>query len=112
MKERLKAAARIDAILADFAEAHAAYEKLGREILAVPGIIPANIHGMTNALVDQVVGDRRLRAALPAGFIRRFFPTAIFDEQRPMQLMDSELQVLGPLSSTGLVGKAEPKAAA
>jgi hypothetical protein len=112
MLERLKAAERIDAILADLASACADYDRLGRDVINVPGIIPANIHGMTSALVEQVVGDRRLRAALPAGFIRRFFPTAIFDEQRPMKLMDSELQVLGPLSSTGLVGKAEPKAAA
>jgi hypothetical protein len=63
-------------------------------------------------MVEQVQGDRRLRAALPAGFIRRFFPTAATDEQRQRKLVDSELEVLAPLSSSGLVGKAEQAKAA
>jgi hypothetical protein len=112
MLERLGVAARIDAILADLAEAHAAYEKLGRAIVAVPNIIPANVHGMTNALVEQVIGDRRLRAALPAGFVRRFFPSAIVDDQRHAMLADTERQVMAPLSATGLTDKAAPSRAA
>jgi hypothetical protein len=68
---------------------------------------------MTSALVEQVTGDRRLRAALPAGFIRRFFPSAIVDDQRHTKLVDSERQVLAPLSASGLThAEAEPKKAA
>ena len=51
MVECLASAGRIDAILADLAAEIAAHDKLTREILAVPGIIPANLHGMTSALV-------------------------------------------------------------
>jgi hypothetical protein len=80
-------------------------------LINVPGIIVPNGLGMTTALVEQLTGDRRVRAALPPGFVRRFFPSAVVDEQRPRKLVDSELEILGPLSATGLTELAEPKAA-
>jgi chromosome segregation ATPase len=87
-RQRVQAAAKIDAIVADFVPAFAEYERLGKEIISLPDQLQPNIHGMVDHMGPA--GMRRVAAAMPAVFLK-FYPGAQRDEQtKPMPLARAE----------------------
>ncbi|SIN82927.1 hypothetical protein SAMN05443247_00025 [Bradyrhizobium erythrophlei] len=87
MRQRIDVASKLDAISADFARVYAEYEKLGREIVNMPGALPTSMHGVTDH--EAVLGARRVRASLPK-FFWKLFPGAIHDEMKTENLATAE----------------------
>jgi len=93
MRKRIEVAARIDAAIAEFSAAFKEFEKLGREIEAVPDLLARNLHGVMSQ-VEEVAGLRRVAAALP-GYFTKFFPGALHDERPKTPLAASETTLWG-----------------
>jgi hypothetical protein len=109
MRERVKVAARIDALLCEFSTAFADFDRLGNQIANMPGLLRANphMHGSSISQTEEIQGNRRVRSALPKVWLR-FFPGALHEERPKMTLEASELQTWSSLAS---VETAKPKAA-
>jgi DNA repair exonuclease SbcCD ATPase subunit len=87
MRQRIEVAGQIDEVIAEFTRLFGQYEKFGREIANMPGILPANTFGMVNH--DDALGWRRVRACLPK-LLDRVYPNAQHDEMRKESLATSE----------------------
>jgi hypothetical protein len=107
MRERVKVAAHMDALIAEFSAALAEFDKLGGQIVNTPGLFTPNIHGVM-AHFEETEGNRRIRSALPKAFLR-FFPGSYNDERPRMALEASERTMWISVASAELT---EPKAAA
>jgi chromosome segregation ATPase len=98
MRERVKAAARIDAVISEFSAALAEFDKLGRQIANMPGVLASDRLGSTSiSQMEEIQGNRRMRSALPQVFLR-FFPGALHEERPKMDLEKSEIQTWGSLA--------------
>jgi hypothetical protein len=87
MRERVAAAARMDAAFAECAAAYADFERLGRELQAFPDLNIAVGGNMSHW--ETVTGYRRIAAALPAFFVK-LFPQTWANEDARQSLAASE----------------------
>jgi hypothetical protein len=108
-RERVKIAAKIDALISEFSAALASFDELGNRIVHMPGLLPSDPRapGMTISRTEEIEGNRRVRSALPRVWLR-FFPGALHEERAKMTLEASEIQTWGRLA---LVETNEAKAA-
>lgn len=92
-RQRIGVAAKISDMFAALAPLIDEFDDLGMQIANTPDLFPRNMFG-TGSLgqLDEVIGHRRLRAALPARF-EKIFPGALFDEKRKESLFDSEVRI-------------------
>jgi hypothetical protein len=87
MRQRVAAAARMDAAFAECAAAYAEFERLGRELQSFPDLNIAASGNMSHW--ETVTGYRRIAAALPAFFVKQF-PTTWTNEDARQSLAASE----------------------
>ena len=107
IRERVKVAARIDAVISEFSAAFAEFDNLGRQIANMPGVLASDTLGSTSiSQMEEIQGNRRMRSALPQVFLR-FFPGALHEERPKMDLEKSEIQTWGSLAAAETtIGKA------
>ena len=87
MRERVAAAARMDAAFAESAAAYADFERLGRELQSFPDLGIAVSGNMSHW--ETVTGYRRIAASLP-GFFVKLFPTNWTNDSPRVALAQSE----------------------
>jgi hypothetical protein len=88
MRDRVIAAAEMDAGFAAAAAAYEKYERLGRELLTFEDL---NLQqGGTMGFYESAIGYRRIAAALPAFFVK-LFPTTWSNSDPRRPLAESEL---------------------
>jgi hypothetical protein len=103
-RQRVAAAARIDAGLAEASAGYADYHRLGVELQNFPDLHIAQGGGM--AFFEGTSGVKRLFGALPS-FITKLFPTAISQEssqRAPLAVSEAHFWSLPPVETT--IGKA------
>jgi hypothetical protein len=110
MRKRIEVAAELDVAVATVARLYGDYEKLGREIVNMPDILPRSVAGVSN--FEAAIGARRVRASLPA-FFWRLFPGAINDEMKQESLATSEARFwnLPPVETATTEGRMKQSAA-
>jgi hypothetical protein len=108
-QERVRVAARIDVLITEFSNVFSDYDRLGSEIANMPGLLPTNplAVGSSISRMEEIEGNRRIRAALPKVFLR-FYPGALHSERPSMTLEASEIQIWSSLAS---IETTTPKAA-
>jgi hypothetical protein len=87
MRQRVAAAARMDAAFAESAAAYADFERLGRELQSFPDLNIAVSGNMSHW--ETVTGYRRIASALPMFFLK-LFPTTWSNEAPRTSLAASE----------------------
>jgi hypothetical protein len=86
-RQRVAAAARMDAAFAESAAAYSEFERLGRELQSFPDLNIAVSGNLSHW--ETVTGYRRIAAALPAFFVK-LFPTTWANEDARQSLAASE----------------------
>jgi chromosome segregation ATPase len=98
MRRRIGRAARVDAAIAALAAELQEFDADGADIANTPDTLPAaNMFGTSSiGRLDEITGNRRLRAALAAAMgtrLEKVFPNANYDEKRPETLTSSEARI-------------------
>jgi hypothetical protein len=88
MRQRVAAAARMDAAFSEAASAYIDFERLGRELQSFPDLGIAVSGNMSHW--ETVTGFRRIAASLPT-FFMKLFPTTWTNEDARQSLAKSEL---------------------
>jgi hypothetical protein len=91
-RRRIGLSAKINDMLAALVPLIEEWDAVGAEIANTPGLYAQNMFGSGMSELDEIIGNRRLRAALPARF-EKIFPGAMFDEKRKESLLDSEVRI-------------------
>jgi hypothetical protein len=91
-RRRIGLSAKINDVLAALVPLIDEWDAVGIEIANTPGLYAQNMFGSGMSELDEIIGNRRLRAALPARF-EKIFPGAMFDEKRKESLFDSETRI-------------------
>jgi hypothetical protein len=97
-RHRTRVAGRLDALFAEVAAVLAEFDATGKEIANTVDILPAaNMFGTSSiGRMDEIIGNRRLRAAVAAAMgtrLEKAYPGAGFDEMRKEKLQDSETRI-------------------
>jgi hypothetical protein len=87
MRQRVEAAARMDAAFAESAAAYSEFERLGRELQSFPDLNIALSGNMSHW--ETVTGYRRIAAALPLFFLK-LFPQSFSNEAPRTPIAKSE----------------------
>jgi hypothetical protein len=91
-RQRIGIAAKIDDAIAALLPLIQEFDDVGQQIANTPGLYAKNMFGSGMGQLDEIRGDRRLRAAISKRF-EKIFPGAGFDEMRKEKLQDSEARV-------------------
>jgi hypothetical protein len=91
-RERIQIAAQIDDAIAALLLLVDKFDSVGASIANVPDLYPLNAFGTGMGQLDEIRGDRRLRAAISKRF-EKIYPGAGFDEKRKESLFDSETRI-------------------
>jgi hypothetical protein len=91
-RRRIGLSAKIDVALAALLPLIEEWDAVGLQIANEPGLYPRNAYGTGMGQLDEIVGNRRLRAALSKRF-DSVFPNATFDERRKETLEASETRI-------------------
>jgi hypothetical protein len=91
-RRRIGLSAKINDVLAALVPLIEEWDAVGAEIANTPGLYAQNMFGSGMSELDEIIGNRRLRAALPARF-EKIFPGAMYDEKRKESLFDSETRI-------------------
>jgi hypothetical protein len=99
-RERIEAAAVIDALISKLSAAFSDFDKLGVQIGNMPGLLPENplMSGMSISRTEEIRGDQRVRSSLPKLWLR-FFPGALHSERAMSTLEASEMLIWSSLAS-------------
>ncbi len=89
MRQRADVGSQLDQVIAEAARLYRVYQELGNKIINMPGAIPQNMHGMMATSHEAVLGDRRVRAAVPK-FLEQALQSVAHDEQKKENLATTE----------------------
>jgi hypothetical protein len=91
-RQRIGIAAQIDDAIAALLLLVEKFDSVGASIANTPDLYPLNAFGTGMGQLDEIRGDRRLRAAISKRF-EKIYPGAGFDEKRKESLLDSEVRI-------------------